>query len=100
MMQSVYDYFLTRSPANANPAKDAKNQQEISTISAISVSTITDTETWQERAAIMHCDGGLTQPLAEAYAYLCVMPRPEGIEPAAWQQVIDMAGINLDREGM
>jgi hypothetical protein len=52
-----------------------------------------------ERAAIIELGASVPRDWAEGYAALCTMPRPAGFTPDRWQQIIDAAGVFLDRWG-
>lgn len=56
-------------------------------------------EAFEERAAIVEHDAKLPRELAEGLAKLCVMPRPEDIDPRHWQAIVNAAGAFADRWG-
>ncbi|GEM_PF-4278609 len=51
---------------------------------------------YAERAAIIEYGAGIPRQWAEAFAHVCLMPRPEPIRKADWQRMIDHAGAMLD----
>ena len=57
----------------------------------------TSREELEERAAIVEFDAGVPREWAEGFAKLCCMPKPGGIGPRQWQQLIDNAGTFIDR---
>ncbi|MGE3782059.1 MAG: hypothetical protein AB7H71_04875 [Alphaproteobacteria bacterium] len=52
-----------------------------------------------ERAAIIEEAADLPRRWAEGYAALCAMPPPSRFSPERWRQVVDTAGIFVDRWG-
>lgn len=52
---------------------------------------------FEERAAIVECDGGIPRQWAEGFARLNTGHRPRGFTPERWQQLIDDGGRFLDR---
>lgn len=45
-------------------------------------------DAFEERAALMEFDGGLTRPWAESLARLATAPKPGAYEPERWGQVV------------
>ena len=56
-----------------------------------------ENDSFEERAAICEFDGGLPREWAEGLARLCVMPRPDDINPRRWQSIINAAAIFSDK---
>jgi hypothetical protein len=56
-----------------------------------------DREAFEERAGIIEYDVGVPREWAEGFARLCQMPRPAAILPARWRELVDNAGLFIDR---
>jgi hypothetical protein len=52
---------------------------------------------FEERAAIVEFEAGVPREWAEGFARLCQMSRPLAIPPARWSELVDNAGVFIDR---
>jgi hypothetical protein len=99
----TYKPFLATHTA-ATPAKTATVATSLGMASAIvakvaGVAAVCDsnTDSFEERAAICEYDGGLTRDAAEQMAALHAAPLPAGITEEQRAVVIDAAALFLDR---
>ena len=85
--------------ATPNPAEIRHIQAEVADVAKVAGSPSREYEgdTFEERAAIVEFDAGVPQEWAEGFARLCQMPRPAAILPARWRELVDNAGVFIDR---
>ena len=58
--------------------------------------SLSENDTWQERAAILQHDAGYTEGLAQAVAVVFCINTPPEINPKDWQLMTDLLGKAAD----
>jgi hypothetical protein len=54
-------------------------------------------DAFEERAGIIEYDASVPREWAEGFARLCQMPRPAAILPPRWRELVDNAGLFIDK---